>query len=68
VAENAIASTRKALDFEQWLDDREYEGLLTRGEKEKLKELAGKIPKSVVTSAGEFLGMLLKGWLTGGGG
>jgi hypothetical protein len=66
VASNAIASTRKVLDFEQWLQDREFEGCLTRGQKKKFKELAGYIPKGVVTNAGEFLGTLLKGWLTSG--
>jgi hypothetical protein len=63
VVDNAIASTRKSLDFKKWLHDREFEGLLTRGEKEKLIELVGKIPKSVVTSASEFLGTVLKGLL-----
>ena len=67
VADNAIAGTKEALNFEQWLHDREFEGLLTRGEKDKIKELAGKIPKSAVNSAGKFIGTFLKGLLTGKG-
>ena len=68
VGNNAIAGTQKAVDFEQWLNEREYKGLLTHGNKEKLRELAGKIPKSVVTKAGEFLQVVSKDYLIGGGG
>jgi hypothetical protein len=63
VVDNAIASTRKSLNFKKWLHDREFEGLLTCGEKEKLIELVGKIPKSIVTSTSEFLGTFLKNLL-----
>jgi hypothetical protein len=55
IADNAIAGTRKTVDFEQWLHNQEVEGLMTRHDQERLKELAGKIPKGVVTSAAEFV-------------
>ncbi len=63
IADNAIASTRATVDFEKWLQDREFEGLLTRAEKEGIKELVGKVPESVLSSVGEVTGMFLKSFL-----
>ena len=67
VADYAIAGTRHTLNFEGWLHDREFEGLLTRGEKEQIKALVGKIPKGAVNSVGKIIGTFLKGLLAGKG-
>ena len=63
VRDNAISNTRKTVDFERLLHDREYEGLLTREWNDKLKRLIREVPKKVAGGAGEFLGLYLKGWL-----
>jgi hypothetical protein len=66
IANHAIPSTREKVGFEEWLAQREVQGLLlTRGEKEKLKELAGRIPKGVRDTASELIGKTLKGYLEG---
>ena len=67
MSDNVISEARDNVDFEQWLHDREYEGLLTRGEKEKLKELAAKVPKGLLSGVGKLLVHQLKAWLTGSG-
>ena len=63
IANHAIPGTREQIKFEEWLAERELQGLLTRGEKEKIKELAGKIPKGVRDTIGEMIGKTLKGYL-----
>jgi hypothetical protein len=63
IANHAIPGTREMPGFEEWLRQIEIQGLLTRGEKEKIKELASKIPKGVRDTAGELMGKTLKGYL-----
>jgi hypothetical protein len=59
VTDNVITRTRRYLTWEEWLEKREYEGILTRHEKEKLSELVQSIPKPVVTGAVNVGKMLL---------
>jgi hypothetical protein len=55
-----IAHTRRDVDFENWLHEREFDGLLTRGQKEKVKSAANAVPKGAVTWAGNLLCEVLK--------
>jgi hypothetical protein len=56
----AIAGTRDIPDFQQWLHDQEVRGyLLTRKRWQTLRDWAGKVPTSVVSSTGDLARLLL---------
>lgn len=57
--DNIISGTREAKDFGEWLQDREFQGLFTREESTKLKEIASKIPKGAIDITIEFTKSLL---------
>ncbi|MFX0196872.1 MAG: AAA-like domain-containing protein [Candidatus Hodarchaeota archaeon] len=59
VSDNVITKTRRYLTWEEWLNKKEFEGLLTRDEKEKLSTLARSIPKPVISGAIDIGKMLL---------
>ena len=64
LADVAIAGTRDIPDFQQWLHDQEVRGyLLTRKQWKTLRDWAGKVPTSVVGSAGELAWLLLSSLL-----
>jgi hypothetical protein len=58
--DNVVSGTRDAKDFGEWLRDKEFQGLLTREEVAKLKEIAGKIPKGAIDMATEFVKSLFR--------
>lgn len=60
VADNIVSGSRKTIPFDKWLAEREFDGVLTQGEKGKLKDLAGKIPPSVVARVADFMGVICK--------
>jgi hypothetical protein len=62
-ADNVITQKRNTIAWDKWLDQREGEGLLSRGEKENLRELVAKIPKSAVTGTAELIKAFLQGFL-----
>ncbi len=59
--DNVVSGTRDAKDFGAWLRDKEFQGLFTREEAAKLKEIASKIPKGVASATVEFIKSLFKG-------
>jgi hypothetical protein len=65
-AGNVIAETRDTVVFDQWLRDKEYQGLLTREQADSVRSLLNSIPKSVVSSVAQMvkslLGEIVKGW------
>jgi len=65
-AGNVIAGTRDTVVFDQWLRDKEYQGLLTREQADSLRNLGKSIPKSVADSVAQMvkslLGEVVKGW------
>jgi len=64
LADVAIAGTRDIPDFEQWLHDQEVRGyLFTHRQWETLRDWAGRVPTSVVGSAGELARLLLSSLL-----
>lgn len=63
LSENVITGTRQVVDFDQWLNDQEHDGLLTRGQKKKLEEITEVVAKGAVSSPGKLLLGYLKGWL-----
>jgi len=64
LADVAIAGTREIPDFQQWLHDQEVRGyLLTRKQWKTLRDWAGKVPASVVSSVGELARLLLSSLL-----
>lgn len=65
--DNPISWSRKTPQFDDWLQKQEYEGLLSREDKEKFKGWVNMIPSDVVSGAGESFWKLLKGWLPGVG-
>jgi AAA ATPase domain len=65
-AGNVIAKTRDTVVFDQWLRDKEYQGLLTREQADSVRSLLNSIPKSVVSGVAQMvkslLGEMVKGW------
>ncbi len=65
-AGNVIAGTRDTVVFDQWLRDKEYQGLLTREQADSVRSLLNSIPKSVVSGVAQMvkslLGEMVKGW------
>jgi hypothetical protein len=65
-AGNVIAGTRDTVVFDQWLRDREYQGLLTREQADSVRSLLNSIPKSAVSGVAQMvkslLGEMVKGW------
>jgi hypothetical protein len=59
--DNVVSGTLDAKDFGAWLRDKEFQGMFTREEAAKLKEIASKIPKGVTNAAVEFIKSLFKG-------
>jgi hypothetical protein len=50
---------RDEVDWEEWLDAKRYQGLLTVEEVETLKKWAKKIPKATLRTVAEIIGVLL---------
>ncbi len=50
---------RDDVDWEEWLDAKQYQGLLTAEEVKTLQEWAKKIPKAALRTAAEIIGLLL---------
>jgi hypothetical protein len=50
---------RDEVDWEEWLDAKRYQGLLTVEEVETLKKWAKKIPKATLRTVAEVIGVLL---------
>jgi Novel STAND NTPase 2 len=65
-AGNVIAGTRDTVVFDQWLRDKEYQGLLTREQADSVRSMLNSIPKSVVSGVAQMvkslLGEMVKGW------
>jgi hypothetical protein len=59
VADNAIAGTRRSIAFEDWLDAKEHEGLLTSEQMATTRSWASRIPAGLVTSATQVAKLLL---------
>jgi hypothetical protein len=62
-ADSVITRTRAVIPWDEWVEQREYEGLLTRGEKDRLRELAAKIPKDTFASVAKLARTFLEGLL-----
>lgn len=55
VCRHPVARGRRGASFEDWLQSKEFEGWLTREERGKVKDLVGKIPQTVLTTAWQLL-------------
>ena len=51
---------REEVDWEAWLDAKQYGLLLTNEEKDTLKTWAAKIPEGAINTATKIIGLLLK--------
>ena len=66
--DNVVNQTLNTIKWEEWLEQRQYEGLLTKGEKENLSQLAKKIPQGAVSGTANLIKVFFKGLLTSGTG
>ena len=66
-ASKVIAGTRYTIGFEQWLRDKEYQGLLTREQAERMRSLGASVSKGVVSGMEQIGKSLLDEVLRGGG-
>jgi hypothetical protein len=60
-ADNVITQKRDTIAWDKWLEQRERDGLLSRGEKERLRELAARIPKGAVSGTAKLIKSFLQG-------
>ena len=54
-----VAGSRDATDFDKWLKDKEFQGLLTNEESAKLREVGREVSKGAVSLAGDFVRTVL---------
>jgi hypothetical protein len=66
-ASTVIAGTRHTVGFEQWLRDKEYQGILTREQAERMRSLGASVSKGVVSGMEQIGKSLLDEVLRSGG-
>lgn len=61
--EDVIPGTRDSLDFNVWLREREYDGLLTRRQRSRITTAASAVPKGFISWVGSLVAEIVKGLL-----